>query len=537
MFRHGLHSFRRGSLRAIRVPALLWLPLVAALGAAVGGWWGVHQSRAQARVYGAEQLALAAVQVRELLDRYELFPEIAAFCPCVGKVLADPDNPAAVREANGRLADIRSRIRADAAYVLDTEGKVLAASNWATSSSFVGQNYSRRPYFQEALAGGTGRFVGIGLTSGKLGYYLARAVSENGRIAGVIAVKLDLVELQRWLDESARERRRSRLDSAVAAMVVADAAGVIFVSTEPDWQFRTLQPLDGDARARIERSAAYAGLTLEPLPTTLHERLGPGAQLLSLPERGRFIALDEALPAVGWQLRVMVPLAAFVGTVHVFALLGLLLGLLVMALLLLLLLREIYQRRVLAAAIRDPLTGLYSRLYMNETAPRLIARHARDQAASFGVVILDVDHFKRVNDRFGHFAGDRVLAELSALIRTQCDDMDLPVRLGGEEFAVFHVQASAGATLRLAERLRILIAQRPVRWEDQDIPVSISGGVAEHRVGEGLVDLLQRADRALYQAKHAGRNRVIDAEPPTEGGLPPGLCAHLETTERATDGR
>jgi diguanylate cyclase (GGDEF)-like protein len=286
-----------------------------------------------------------------------------------------------------------------------------------------------------------------------------------------------------------------------------------------------------DARAALERSRAYAGEALAPLPAEEITRLAPDARLLSLPGRGRVVAAGATLPKLGWRLMVLVPLAGFAQTVGLFALLGLLLGLLAMVAALLVALRSVYQRRVLEAAIRDPLTGLYSRMYMNETVPRLVARHDRDAAAAFGVVILDVDFFKQVNDRWGHLAGDRVLAELGALIRAQCGDTDIAVRLGGEELAVFHVQEAPGAALRLAERLRIVIQRRPLHWEGSEIPVTVSGGVAEHRAGETLVHLLQRADRALYQAKRTGRNRIIDAAPPTEGGLPPRLCAQFGEAE------
>ncbi|WP_295878227.1 sensor domain-containing diguanylate cyclase [uncultured Thiohalocapsa sp.] len=410
---------------------------------------------------------------------------------------------------------------------------VIAASNWADTDSFIGQNYARRPYFQAALAGETGRFVGIGLTSGELGYYLARPVTKDGVLLGVIAVKLSLEALQDALAAGGRERRRSRPGATGSEMLVADAHGVIFASSEPAWRFRSLAPLAADTRVELARSRAYADRRLDPLDAEPLQRLGPGARLLAFPEGGRYLAVTETLPEIGWRIAVLTPLADFGHTVRLHALLGLLLGLLAVAAGLLLLLRELYQRRVVEAAIRDPLTGLYSRMYMNETLPRLVARHNQDPAAAFGVVILDVDLFKQVNDRHGHFAGDRVLAELGALIRAQCGETDIAVRLGGEELALFHPHSRPGETLRLAERLRIVAQRHAVHWEGHDIAVTLSGGVAEHRRGETLVALLQRADQALYQAKRTGRNRIIDADPPTQGGLPPGLCAQLAQTQGA----
>jgi diguanylate cyclase (GGDEF)-like protein len=512
----------------MRLPALFWLPLVALLGSALGAWWGAQQARDAALAHAEEKLRLAAVQVRELLDRYELFPDIASFCPCIGEALAEPDDPGRIATANRRLTDINARIRADVSYVLDAAGTVVAASNWRSASSFVGENYAQRPYFRTALGGGTGRFVGVGLTSGELGYYLARPVTTAGRSAGVIAVKLRLVELERWLtgaEDSLHRGTRTRRDDEV---LIADAPGVIFVTTEPRWRFGTLAPLAPAVRAELVQSQAYGGEALAPLAVREVARLGAHARLLALPGRGRMVAATETLPGVGWRLTVLTPLAGFSHTLWFHVLLGLLLGMLVVALVLLLVLRELYQRRVLEAAIRDPLTGLYTRMYMNETVPRLVLRHNRDAHAAFGVTILDVDLFKQVNDRHGHFAGDRVLAELGALIRAQCEDTDIAVRLGGEELAIFRPHSAPGESLRLAERMRIVVQRHAVHWEGRDIAVTISGGVAEHRDGESLVQLLQRADRALYQAKRTGRNRIIDADPPTDGGLPPGLCARID---------
>jgi diguanylate cyclase (GGDEF)-like protein len=505
------------------------MPLVVLLGAGLGGWWGLQVARDQAAAAAAEQLSLVMVQVRELLDRYELFPEIVAFCPCVKEALLDPTDPVKVDLANRRLQDITLRIRANSAFVMDTDGTVVAASNWDETRGFVGENYAVRPYFQTALDGATGRFVGIGLTSGKLGYYLARPVRDDERLVGVIAVKLDFSELQGWLDETLRSRRMVRRGRVTgpdgSAVLLADGAGVVFVSTNPAWLYRTLTPLSTDARARIQATRAYADEPLPALSLRDVSRLREHVRLLSVPTQGRFVSVADRLPEVGWELRAMTPVGTYIGAVWLYPLLGLLIALLAVTAARLLALREVYQRKVMEAAIRDPLTGLYSRLYMNETLPRLIARHNRDEAAALGVTILDVDLFKQVNDRYGHFAGDRVLSELGALIRAHCDDADIAVRLGGEEFALFHPQRTPGETLRLAERLRLLVQQQAVTWEADEIPVTISGGVAEHRPGESLVQMLQRADRALYQAKATGRNRIIDADPPTNGGLPPGVSA------------
>ena len=162
-----------------------------------------------------------------------------------------------------------------------------------------------------------------------------------------------------------------------------------------------------------------------------------------------------------------------------------------------------YQR-----SIRDPLTGLFTRFYMQEALARHAALHDRDPDAALGAILLDVDHFKRINDTYGHGAGDAVLRQVAAVVRDTCRGTDIPVRYGGEEFVVFAI----GRALHpgtLAERLRACIAARPFEIDaPSSLRVTASFGVARRRPGEALEHWLQRADTALYRAKENGRDRI-----------------------------
>lgn len=149
----------------------------------------------------------------------------------------------------------------------------------------------------------------------------------------------------------------------------------------------------------------------------------------------------------------------------------------------------------------DPLTGLANRRHLDATLAELSAN-----AIPFAVVAVDIDHFKQVNDRFGHSAGDLVLKELAALMRDVFRSDDLPCRVGGEEFVVLLPKASPHSALMVAERLRQVV-------EATDIPavgnITISIGVAhwpEH--GSDITEVFRLADEMLYAAKRAGRNRV-----------------------------
>lgn len=176
--------------------------------------------------------------------------------------------------------------------------------------------------------------------------------------------------------------------------------------------------------------------------------------------------------------------------------------------------REIDQEREKSyqRSIRDALTGLFTRFYMQDVMSRHCALHDRDPEAKFAAIMLDIDHFKRINDTYGHGAGDRVLQSISALLCTSSRATDIPVRYGGEEFIVFVIGLSSPEALTIAERLRRCLMAAPIDiGGDQPLHITASFGVADRNTGESLDQLIHRADGALYRAKEGGRNRVETA--------------------------
>ena len=163
-------------------------------------------------------------------------------------------------------------------------------------------------------------------------------------------------------------------------------------------------------------------------------------------------------------------------------------------------------------SIRDPLTGLFNRRYMEETLDLEISRAGRKEHA-IGVVMLDIDHFKTFNDRFGHAAGDELLQSLGQLLRSNLRAGDVACRYGGEEFVLILPEASEEAASRRAEELRARVHEMEVRHLDTVLgPVSLSLGVGlypDH--GTTRDALLAAADGALYKAKAGGRDRVVIA--------------------------
>jgi diguanylate cyclase (GGDEF)-like protein len=159
----------------------------------------------------------------------------------------------------------------------------------------------------------------------------------------------------------------------------------------------------------------------------------------------------------------------------------------------------------------DPLTEAYNRRTFIELAERELAR-CRRHGRSASLLMFDLDHFKRINDTLGHQAGDEVLCYVKDVVERCLRSGDLFARYGGEEFVVLMPETTPAGAVRLAERLRVAIASTPMQG---DLPVTASLGVAgaEHVDASCTLDgLLAEADRAMYAAKAAGRNRVAGAE-------------------------
>lgn len=169
-----------------------------------------------------------------------------------------------------------------------------------------------------------------------------------------------------------------------------------------------------------------------------------------------------------------------------------------------------------AENITDPLTKVYNRRYLDRRLEEEVARAAR-YALPLSILMLDIDHFKHVNDTYGHTEGDTVLRVLGNLLKTELRDLDIVTRYGGEEFMVICTNTSAPNAALVAERVRKLVESHPFELsshtpDKQTIRISISIGVAALSATlDSKEKLLLASDQALYQAKDQGRNRVIVA--------------------------
>lgn len=175
--------------------------------------------------------------------------------------------------------------------------------------------------------------------------------------------------------------------------------------------------------------------------------------------------------------------------------------------------------RIQILATRDELTGLFNRRHMLEVLTQHQRRLIRSGHHRFCLALLDIDHFKRINDTHGHGVGDEVLREFAATIQRALRDTDVIARWGGEEFLLLINDTSPELANVGIERARELLAAQPLLPHMPDLKVTFSAGLTGYYDIEDLGTCIERSDRALYRAKHEGRNRtVIDEQPPPQEG-------------------
>jgi diguanylate cyclase len=196
--------------------------------------------------------------------------------------------------------------------------------------------------------------------------------------------------------------------------------------------------------------------------------------------------------------------------------------------------RHDFARALKHASETDALTKVFNRRKLDRLANKLENKAATQQG--YAVIMFDIDHFKRVNDTYGHAAGDAVLTRVAEIVSARTRNMDQVVRYGGEELAVILPDANEKGAASAAQAILKTIENSKIEWDGADIAVTVSAGVAaSNSHGPSLVDVVAAADQAMYAAKRAGRNRVQTASTMhrVEVGAAPALQADASQQEKA----
>ncbi|OYX45343.1 MAG: hypothetical protein B7Z02_01920 [Rhodobacterales bacterium 32-67-9] len=246
-----------------------------------------------------QSLILTRRAIESEIERFRYLPDVAAEDERIRRALSDRSLPGAAAAANAAsryLETVAATSGATHLYLMDQDGHVIAASNWNTGLSFVGQNYGFRPYFKDALAAGRGGFYAIGVTTGTPGYFLSSRIGPADAPA-VIATKIDLTPLEEtW-------------KSAGVSIAIADKDGVVFLSGVDNWRYRPLVPLGRDALARLAGVRTYDGIDLATAPPLLAAGDAVDPLVLTGPDGARLRGRSATIETDGWRVISAAPLA------------------------------------------------------------------------------------------------------------------------------------------------------------------------------------------------------------------------------------
>lgn len=255
-------------------------------------WWLADAARQSAmddlEMKGRQRLGLYLSSFRNHLEKYEYLPAVLAQDRDVQLLLHHPDDRLLAANVNRRLEHLNSAARTSVLYVMDLSGTTRAASNWAGPTSFVGQNYSFRPYFKHALAEGRGRYFGIGVTTGQPAFFFAEAIRDAEGVIGAVVVRLDIEPLQREWEEAGE------------TVLLADEFGIVFLTSRAGWRFSLLHPLDPAARRILDETKKYVGTPLRLLP--LPNRGSWNGNPLVETDGRDYLRQEQDLPAYQWRM-------------------------------------------------------------------------------------------------------------------------------------------------------------------------------------------------------------------------------------------
>ncbi|MDA0221686.1 MAG: diguanylate cyclase [Proteobacteria bacterium] len=388
------------------------------------------------------------------------------------------------------LAELASSLNLEGIYLIANDGLVIAGSDGGSSRSHIGIQAQDVELLEDARRLGSAEDFRVDPLSGLPTYYFAHTVTDNGAALGTVVVATTSTRILLLL-----ERGTERV-------LLTDRNQVVMAARESDLMFRTIGAVQAPLQDAEAMQRQYGRVSFEPLPAALlaeevDEVSESGTVHASVPlSQGQFTIhvvrdVDDL-----WQVR----------RENLYATAGLaLFGVLLTALVALSLAQMAHLRE---RATRDPLTGLSNRRYADEVLPGLIELDERGRLAGLVLVAFDLDHFKKVNDTWGHAMGDRVLRRFAQILLRSARRTDLVFRIGGEEFIAVLVEQDIAGAMTYAER---------VRQATQDIAdlspipphgITVSAGLTVRQKGETIEPLIERADRLLYRAKANGRNRI-----------------------------
>ena len=243
------------------------------------------------------RLQLFVTYLRGVLEKYESLPEILAGDEQLVDFLLNPHGSERVESANRYLETINQISKSADTYLMDKEGLTIAASNWQSERPFVGRNFSYRPYFQQAMQGNLGRYFALGTTSIKRGYYFAYPVKANNEILGAVVIKVDIDDVE------------SKWGQRDQVFLVTGPDGVIFITTNPEWKFRSMGAIEPEVLELIDKSRRYPITDISVLNMEVSSSY-PFGEVIKLSDRGggsySYLKQSYLMEDANWNAQILV---------------------------------------------------------------------------------------------------------------------------------------------------------------------------------------------------------------------------------------
>lgn len=480
----------------------LFLAFVAVLSVAVAIFllsFQYFRSEEEAKAFG--RLSLYRSTVVAELERFSHLTYVLARDPFVIETAAG----GSTSDLDTRLAEFAERSGLDAIYLMRPDGLTISASNAGQTQSFVGQNYSFRPYFKDAVSAEQGRFYGIGATTGLPGYFIADAVvAGDGTLLGVIAIKIDLIKLENSWREAGEQ------------VILSNADGVVLLASDATWRYQTLAPITPDQRARIDASRQFTGQPLQMLDW--NQRTGARAVLNGA---DRIYLSTSDLPH-HWQLHY------FADHAPALTRSWLLTGLFTIIASTVLILGQFRQTRRIGAALRRAEAEEAQLRVANErlaveieerkTAERRLKRTQDEleragRLAALGQLSASVTHElgQPIAAMRNHLAAadinpravDRVLPRIEELVDRMegiTRQLKFFARTEGDQFAAVDLGAAMQASLSLVQP-NMVTGEVALSWTPPAMPICVRGN--KLRIEQVMVNLLRNAVDAMEDSDAA----------------------------------
>ena len=493
--------------------AFVWVTLITLLGV----WRHDHVTQRHLSQATMDAKLMARANARVLGQRFETLRTIASMLSSqerLGRAAygfnimssQTPNENWGDLLSNGELvllsqdfANMAHELGIDGIFLTNPDGYVIAASDWGSDLTHLEESFGEAVHFRRAIETGEGEQFGVDTVNGLPRFFFSARVAQGAQVQGLVIIATSSDRIVPLLQRGGED------------ILLTDPFGIVVASNNKDWMYRAVDDADLKDMEVISLGLRYGRSDFLPLPAsvqaeTAEDVIAAGSVHASVVEEDFsshvVVPVDELVELRRANLIMMIGLIVF--------------GVLLVAVVALALAQIAAIRE---RAIRDSLTGLYNRRYIDESLPGLIELDERGRLAGLALVAFDLDKFKGINDTWGHDVGDKALRRFAQILADCARRTDLPCRIGGEEFVAFLVEQDLDGVSIFAERVRARVAAI------DDLPpipagrITTSAGVVMRRPGEGLEEMLKRADALLYQAKNNGRNR-IEREDQVSDALP-----------------